>query len=107
ASSAPAPNVATHGPAVVAAATSSSPAVRRLAAETGIDPGTLAGSGKSGRVTKGDMIAAAEGERPETKDERKNLPAAGSPGPSSLTARPSPAAARQTRRKMTPLRQKI
>jgi 2-oxoglutarate dehydrogenase E2 component (dihydrolipoamide succinyltransferase) len=36
-----------------------SPAVRRVAAETGIDPGTVAGTGKAGRVTKGDMLAAA------------------------------------------------
>jgi len=37
-----------------------SPAVRRLAEETRVDPASLAGSGKAGRVTKGDMLAAAE-----------------------------------------------
>ncbi|MEI8027593.1 MAG: 2-oxoglutarate dehydrogenase complex dihydrolipoyllysine-residue succinyltransferase [Pseudomonadota bacterium] len=36
------------------------PAVRRMAAETGIDPNTLEGSGKDQRVTKGDMIHAQE-----------------------------------------------
>ncbi len=36
-----------------------SPAVRRVAADTGIDPATVAGTGKGGRVTKGDMLAAA------------------------------------------------
>ncbi len=36
---------------------SQSPAVRRLAADTGIDPATVAGTGKAGRVTKGDMLA--------------------------------------------------
>src|SRR5688572_4962222 len=36
-----------------------SPAVRRLAAETGIDPASVTGPGKGGRVTKGDMLAAA------------------------------------------------
>ncbi len=41
-----------------------SPAVERLAAETGIDPDTLEGTGKGGRVTKGDMLSAAEGEQP-------------------------------------------
>ena len=34
------------------------PAVARLAAETGIDPASVAASGKDGRVTKGDMLAA-------------------------------------------------
>ena len=38
---------------------SESPAVRRLASETGIDPSTVKGSGKDGRVTKGDMLTAA------------------------------------------------
>ncbi len=36
------------------------PSVRRLAAETGVDPAAVAGSGKDGRVTKGDMMAAIE-----------------------------------------------
>src|ERR1019366_1045095 len=40
--------------------TVTSPAVRRLAAETGLDPATVAGTGKAGRVTKGDMLAASE-----------------------------------------------
>src|SRR6185437_14147128 len=38
----------------------SGPAVRRLVAESGIDPGTLQPSGKDGRLTKGDLLAAAE-----------------------------------------------
>jgi 2-oxoglutarate dehydrogenase E2 component (dihydrolipoamide succinyltransferase) len=36
------------------------PSVRRIAAETGTDPASVAGSGKDGRVTKGDMLAAIE-----------------------------------------------
>ena len=43
-----------------AEAVEQSPAVRRLAAETGINPASVAGSGKAGRVTKGDMLAAAD-----------------------------------------------
>src|SRR3954471_20428889 len=31
------------------------PSVRKMSAETGVDPGKLEGSGKDGRVTKGDM----------------------------------------------------
>ena len=43
------------------AAAEVSPAVRRLSAETGLDPASVSGSGKAGRVTKGDMLAALAG----------------------------------------------
>ena len=36
------------------------PSVRKLAAESGVDAATVPGSGKDGRVTKGDMMAAIE-----------------------------------------------
>ncbi|MEZ5764586.1 MAG: 2-oxoglutarate dehydrogenase complex dihydrolipoyllysine-residue succinyltransferase [Xanthobacteraceae bacterium] len=36
------------------------PSVRKLSAESGVDPSTVPGSGKDGRVTKGDMLAAIE-----------------------------------------------
>ncbi len=36
------------------------PSVRKIGAESGIDPTTVPGSGKDGRVTKGDMLAAIE-----------------------------------------------
>ena len=36
------------------------PSVRKLAAESGMDAATVPGSGKDGRVTKGDMMAAIE-----------------------------------------------
>ena len=36
----------------------SGPAVSRLAAESGVDPSSVNASGKDGRVTKGDMLAA-------------------------------------------------
>ncbi len=42
-----------------------SPAVRRLAEESGIDPATVEGTGKAGRVTKGDMLKAADASTPE------------------------------------------
>jgi 2-oxoglutarate dehydrogenase E2 component (dihydrolipoamide succinyltransferase) len=38
-----------------------SPAVRRLVLELGIDPSKIKGSGKDGRLTKEDVIAAAKG----------------------------------------------
>jgi 2-oxoglutarate dehydrogenase E2 component (dihydrolipoamide succinyltransferase) len=77
------------------------PSVRKIAAETGVDPAQVDGSGKDGRVTKGDMLAAIER-------------AAASPTPVSQTAAaairaPSPAddAAREERVRMTRLRQTI
>lgn len=39
-------------------AADSGPAVSRLAAESGVDPSSVSASGKDGRVTKGDMLAA-------------------------------------------------
>ncbi|MEI6106668.1 MAG: 2-oxoglutarate dehydrogenase complex dihydrolipoyllysine-residue succinyltransferase [Opitutae bacterium] len=83
-------------------ASDQSPAVRRLAAETGLDPAAVTGSGKAGRVTKGDMLAAAE--KPAA------LPASVLPAAAAApAAAPSVASAkeRQTRTKMTKLRQTI
>ena len=76
-----------------------SPAVRRLAAETGIDPASVAGSGKAGRVTKGDMLAA--GDKPAAP---AATPVAPAPKPA---AAPVATGERQTRTKMTKLRQTI
>src|SRR6185436_13445788 len=78
------------------------PSVRKMAAETGLDPSAVPGSGKDGRVTKGDMLAQIER-------------AAAQPTPVPQTAAaiqvraPSPAddAAREERVKMTRLRATI
>ena len=93
-----------------------SPAVRRLASETGLDPSTVTGTGKAGRVTKGDMLQASEtpskdAAATEAKPARSStppMPVPAAPGggvPSPREATPAispPAGARQTRRKMTP-----
>ncbi|MDR2675174.1 MAG: dihydrolipoyllysine-residue succinyltransferase [Opitutaceae bacterium] len=73
-------------PADTAAAAKSpfpaSPAVRRLAADTGIDPATIPGTGKAGRVTKADLLAAAaEPVKVEAASSRLDGAAAGSGGP--------------------------
>jgi len=78
------------------------PSVRKLAAESGVDAASVAGSGKDGRVTKGDMLAAIER-------------AAAAPTPVVATAAavqmraPTPPddAAREERVRMTRLRQTI
>jgi len=59
---APAPQVKTAPaapPPSEVSAPKTSPAVRRIAAEEHIDPAAVAGSARGGRVTKGDMLAAA------------------------------------------------
>jgi 2-oxoglutarate dehydrogenase E2 component (dihydrolipoamide succinyltransferase) len=91
-----------------------SPAVRRLAEETGVKPDSVAGTGKAGRVTKGDMLAAAVGpaasvaERaPPGKVEGPASSNAEGPAPSAVERPASSAVERQTRRKLSPLRQRI
>lgn len=70
-----------------------SPAVRRIANETGIKPASIAnGSGKDGRVTKGDMLNAP---KPSSSP-------SSSPSPSKV-----PTEGRTTRKRLTPLRAKI
>jgi 2-oxoglutarate dehydrogenase E2 component (dihydrolipoamide succinyltransferase) len=78
------------------------PSVRKLSAETGIDASTVPGSGKDGRVTKGDMLAAIE--RAASAPTPVNQPAA-----AVQVRAPSPAddAAREERVRMTRLRQTI
>ncbi|GHB98147.1 2-oxoglutarate dehydrogenase complex dihydrolipoyllysine-residue succinyltransferase [Cerasicoccus arenae] len=76
-----------------------SPAVRRLAAETGIDPAKVDGSGKGGRVTKGDMLAA--GEKPAA------APAPSASTPAAPATAPASDEGRTSRKKLTPLRKKI
>jgi 2-oxoglutarate dehydrogenase E2 component (dihydrolipoamide succinyltransferase) len=78
------------------------PSVRRLSAESGVDASTVPGSGKDGRVTKGDMLAAIE--KAASAPMPVNQPAA-----AVQVRAPSPAddAAREERVKMTRLRQTI
>ncbi|GGC26304.1 dihydrolipoyllysine-residue succinyltransferase component of 2-oxoglutarate dehydrogenase complex [Novosphingobium marinum] len=80
-----------------------SPAVRRAVLEHGIDPSSVKGTGKDGRLTKEDVVAAAQA--------KKDGGAAPAPAPSASPS-PSPAPAargerREERVRMTRLRQTI
>jgi len=84
-------------PAAAPATAENGPAVAKLASESGVNPASVAATGKDGRVTKGDMLAAiATGAAP-------------APTPAVSVRAPSPAddASREERVRMTKLRQTI
>ena len=92
---APAATAEEHGDGV----TTLSPAVRRLVLEHGVDPTKIKGSGKDGRLTKEDVLAAASA-----------APDAVAPAPAPAAAAPVAAGTpgrREERVKMTRMRQTI
>ena len=107
----PAPAQATPAPAAKPAAAPApgpaaasgkqpGPAVNRIAAESGIDASGVPGTGKDGRVTKGDMLAAVA----------SGMAATPAPAPAPAQARAPSApedATREERVRMTRLRQTI
>ncbi len=99
-----APIVKAPAAAKSGAAAEVSPAVRRIAAETGLVPAAREGTGKAGRVTKGDMLAALAGQAP-SKAVTPAAPAA-APAPAAPVEIPS-RNGRTTRKRMSPLRRKI
>ena len=78
AAAAPAPATQAAAPAAAGDDAILSPAARKLAEENGIDPNSIAGTGKGGRVTKEDVVAAVEA--------KKNAPAAPAAKPAAPAA---------------------
>lgn len=86
-----------------------SPAVRRIAEESGLDPEEVEGTGKGGRVTKADMEAALEKQQAKGSD-KSEVKEVSSPSPSKEVAPASGGASsgdRETRKKLSPLRRSI
>ncbi|UYH56142.1 2-oxoglutarate dehydrogenase complex dihydrolipoyllysine-residue succinyltransferase [Qipengyuania sp. SS22] len=79
------------------AAQTLSPAVRRAVLEHGVDPSTIKGTGKDGRLTKEDVIAAANAKRD----------GGGAPAASSAPPAATGGERREERVKMTRMRQTI
>ena len=90
-------------PAAVVAddAAALSPAVRRAVLEHGIDPATVRGTGKDGRLTKEDVLTAA------ASKQAAPAPVAAAPAPVPAAVAVSSDGRREERVKMTRLRQTI
>lgn len=105
AAAAPAP-VAAPIPAAVQTAPAATapvmPAAAKIAADNGVDTGAIAGTGKDGRVTKGDVLAAIETPKAAPAPVAAPAPKA-APAPSGPRAK----ADREERVRMTRLRQRI
>jgi len=77
-----------------------SPAVRRIVEEEHLEAAKISGTGKDGRLTKGDVLAAAQDQKSVGEAARLPLSAA-------EDRQAQPETGRFTRRKMSPLRRKI
>jgi 2-oxoglutarate dehydrogenase E2 component (dihydrolipoamide succinyltransferase) len=83
-----------------------SPAVRRIVDEEKLDPAKISGTGKGGRITKGNALAAAQNRgAPEPTDSESNAPTEMTEPVDSLA--PAAQDGRVVRKKMSPLRRKI
>jgi 2-oxoglutarate dehydrogenase E2 component (dihydrolipoamide succinyltransferase) len=82
-----------------------SPAARRIVTEERLDPQEIRGSGKGGRITKGDALTAAQNRA--APPEPTAAPA--SPAPERAEEKPPASSGNErfTRKKMSPLRRKI
>ena len=98
---------AAAAPTAVAKDATPSPAVRRLAEETHVDPASVVGTGKAGRVTKGDMLAAGDSKSKTPFPAAPAAPVAATPATAPKISAPVATGERQTRKKMSPLRAKI
>jgi 2-oxoglutarate dehydrogenase E2 component (dihydrolipoamide succinyltransferase) len=97
--------------------TTLSPAVRRAVLEYHVDPTKIRGTGKDGRLTKDDVIAAAQGQQAgapakagaqtEAKASPGAAPSTAAPRPDSAPAAAAGAQRKEERVKMTRLRQTV
>jgi 2-oxoglutarate dehydrogenase E2 component (dihydrolipoamide succinyltransferase) len=84
-------------PAAAKAAQPLSPSVQRLVSEAGLDPAAISGTGKDGRITKGDALAALEARQAQPQPQVQPPP----------VLEPRELGPREERVRMTRLRQTI
>jgi 2-oxoglutarate dehydrogenase E2 component (dihydrolipoamide succinyltransferase) len=97
---APTPSASSNGGASAAL----SPAVRRLVAEEHVDPSTVEGTGRGGRITKGDVLAHLSAQQAKAAP---SPPSATPTAPSPAMTTPSRALPREVRQRMSGIRQRI
>jgi 2-oxoglutarate dehydrogenase E2 component (dihydrolipoamide succinyltransferase) len=87
------------------------PSVRRLVQEHAVDPAEVSGTGRDGRITKGDVLShlekAPSSPKPPAPSKAQAAPPASSPRKLDVVRGVEDEKARQTRTPMTPLRQRI
>jgi 2-oxoglutarate dehydrogenase E2 component (dihydrolipoamide succinyltransferase) len=93
-----APAIAKAEAAAVKAEPLLSPAARQVAADAGVDTKTLTGTGRDGRVIKEDVL---------NRLEQRAQPAPAPPPPQEVVAKRTAGGERETRVRMTPIRQTI
>jgi 2-oxoglutarate dehydrogenase E2 component (dihydrolipoamide succinyltransferase) len=69
-----------------------SPAVQRIVTENNLDPSSIAGTGKDGRLTKGDVLAASAGGAQQVQPQAAPAPAAAAKPAAPATTAAAPAA---------------
>lgn len=83
-----------------------SPAVRRIIEEEKLDSSKISGTGKGGRITKGDALAAAQNRAAAVPEEVQATPVVETVEPVESLASPA-TDGRVVRKRMSPLRRKI
>ena len=89
----PAPAAARQAPAAAATATGGNgatamPAARKMMADQGVEPASVQGTGRGGRITKGDVIAAAEAKAAAAQSAQSAAPPAPTAKPAAPAAKP-------------------
>jgi 2-oxoglutarate dehydrogenase E2 component (dihydrolipoamide succinyltransferase) len=106
AKAAPAPTSTVATEAGTTATATLAPSVRRLVAESNVNPGEIEGTGRAGRLTKGDVLSHLATPAPAAPATTAVPPPAPAPNPP-VQVGPAPAAQRETRKRMSGIRQTI